>query len=79
MLRARLFQIRKEICSSPIHPKADRGESTKKKRRVYVGFMDLEKVHAMVNQEPLCQVLRMYDVIVKLMNRIKSMYVKCLA
>ena len=33
-----------------------------KKQRVYVSFIDLEKVHDRVNREALCQVLRKYDV-----------------
>ena len=41
-----------------------------KKRKVYVGFMDLDRV----NREVLWQVLRMYDVGGKLMNEIKSEY-----
>ena len=50
-----------------------------KKRRVYAGFMNLEKVYDRVNRESLWQVLRMYDVGGKLLNRIKSMYVNSLA
>ena len=34
----------------------------RKKRRVYVGFIDLEKVYDRANREVLWQVLRMYDV-----------------
>ena len=34
----------------------------KKKRRVYVGFMNLEKVYDRVNRDTLWQVLRMNDV-----------------
>ena len=34
----------------------------KKERRVYVGFIDLDKAYDWVNREALCQVLRMYDV-----------------
>ena len=44
-----------------------------RKTVVYVGFMDLEKVHDRVNREALWQVLRMYDVGGKLLNDIKSM------
>ena len=44
-----------------------------------MGFMDLENTSERVNREPLGQVLRMYDVGVKLLNGIKSMYVKSLA
>ena len=50
-----------------------------KKRRMYVGFMDLKKAYDRVNREALWQVLRMYDVGVKVMNGIKSMYVNSLA
>ena len=34
----------------------------KKKCRVYVGFIDLRKPDKRVNNETLCQVLRIYDV-----------------
>ena len=47
----------------------------RKKYSVYLGFMDLEKVHDWVNREALRQVLRMYDAGGKLVNGIKSMYV----
>ena len=50
-------------------------KSTREKRRVYVGFMDLEKVYDIVNREALCEILRMYDVGGKLLSGIKSMYV----
>ena len=53
-------------------------KAQEKKRRVYVGFMDLEKAYDSVNREALWQVLRMYDVHGKLLNGIKSMYVKSL-
>ena len=33
-----------------------------KKRRVYVGFIDLEKDYDRFNRKALWQVLRMYDV-----------------
>ena len=49
-----------------------------KKRRVYVGFMDLEKVHESVNRKVSWQVLRMYDVGGKLSSGIKSIYVSSL-
>ena len=45
-----------------------------RKNAVYVGFINLEKVHDRVNRESLWQVLRMYDVRGKLLNEIKSMY-----
>ena len=37
-------------------------KSREKKRRVYVGFMDLEKAYDRVNREALWKVVRMYDV-----------------
>ena len=40
--------------------------------------MDLEKAYDRVNREPLCQVLRMYNVCGKLLNGIKGMYVNSL-
>ena len=43
-----------------------------KKRRVYVGFIYLEKAYDRVNRETLWQVLRMYDVMGKLLGGIKS-------
>ena len=46
------------------------------KKKVYVGFMDLEKAYDRVNREALWQVLRMYDVGGKLLNGIKSVRVK---
>ena len=46
---------------------------------MYMGFMDLEKAYDRVNREALCKVLRMYDVGDKLLNGIKSVYVKSLA
>ena len=39
-----------------------RKDERKKKRRVYVGLIDLEKAYDRVNREALWQVLRMYDV-----------------
>ena len=51
----------------------------KKKYRVYVDFMDMEKINNRVNSEVLWQVLRMYDVGGKLMNIIKNIYVNSLA
>ena len=39
-------------------------KARRKKCRVYVGFMDLEKANDRVNREALWQVLRMYDVCV---------------
>ena len=43
-----------------------------------MGFMDLEKAYERVNKEAICQVLRMYDVGGKLLNDIRSIYVKSL-
>ena len=43
-----------------------------------MGFIDLEKAYNRVNMEALCQMLRMYDVGVKLLGRIKSMFVDSL-
>ena len=45
------------------------------KCRVYVGFIDLEKVYNSVNMEGLWQVLRIYDVGGKLLGGIKNMHV----
>ena len=47
----------------------------KKKCRVCVGFMDLEKAYDRVNRDALWHIPRMYDVIGKLLSGIKSMYV----
>ena len=49
-------------------------KSREKKRRVYVGFIYLEKAYGRVNRESLWQVLRMYDVVGTLFSGIKSMY-----
>ena len=40
-----------------------------------MGFIELEKVYDRVNREALWQVLRMYDVGVKLLSGIKSMLI----
>ena len=37
-------------------------KARKKKRRMYVSFVDLDKAYEGVNREALWQVLRMYDV-----------------
>ena len=37
-------------------------KAREKKRRVYVGFIDLEKAFDRVNREALWEVLRMFDV-----------------
>ena len=51
----------------------------KRKNVFYLGFIDLEKVYDRINREDLWQVLRMHDFGSKLLSRIKSMYVNCLA
>ena len=52
------------------------GEKTReKKRRVNVGFIDLEKAYDRINKEALWQVLRMYGVGGKHLSGIKSTYV----
>ena len=51
----------------------------KKKRRVYVGFRDLEKSHDGVNREALWQILRIYDIEGKFLSGTMSMYVNGLA
>ena len=50
-------------------------KAQEKKCRVYVGFIDLEKVYNRVNRKALWQGLRMYDVGGKLLSGIKCMYV----
>ena len=50
-----------------------------KERRVYMGFMNLEKAYDSVNREALWQVLRIYDVGDELLSGIKSMYINSLA
>ena len=42
---------------------------------MYVGFIDLKKVHDTVNREALWRVLRMYDVRGKLLSGIKNMHI----
>ena len=49
-----------------------------RKNAVYVGFMYLKKAYDKVNRESLWQVLRMYDVVGKPLNGIKSVYVNSL-
>ena len=66
------------MCRSDLHPKADREESPEKYWKVYIGFMDLEKIYGKVNREELWQILRMYDVGGKLFNGIKSVNVNIL-
>ena len=46
----------------------------RKKRRVYVVFMDLEKAYYRVNRGALWKVLSMYDVGSKLLNGIKYVF-----
>ena len=52
---------------------------SEKKRRVVVGFMNLEKAYDRINREALWRVLRMHDVGGTLLNGIKSMHVNNLA
>ena len=67
------------VCRSDLHTKADLREKAREiKRRVYVGFIDLEKAYDRVNREVLWQVLRMCDLEGKLLSGIKSMYVESL-
>ena len=58
------------MCRSDRHLKQIGEKAWEKKGRVYVGFMDLEKAYDRVSREALC---RMYDVVGKLLNSIKSM------
>ena len=44
-----------------------------------MGFIDLEKVYNRVNRRALWQVLRIYDVVGKVLSGIKSMYFDSLA
>ena len=46
---------------------------------MYVGFIVLEKVYGMVISKASWQVLRMYDVVSKLLGETMSMYVDSLA
>ena len=50
-------------------------KAQKKKCRVYVDFIDLEKAYDRFNRKALWHVLRMYDVEDKLLGKIKNMYV----
>ena len=50
-------------------------KAREKERREYVSFIDLEKAYDRVNREALWQVLRMCDVVGKLLSDIKSTYV----
>ena len=70
MVSKRGFKIREGICNSNLHKKANWGKDERKKRRVYMGFMDLEKAYDSV---VLCQVLRTYDVGSKLLSEIHSL------
>ena len=45
---------------------------------MYVGFAVLKKAYDRVNREALWQVLRMYDVGGKLLNRINDLYINSL-
>ena len=53
------------MCRSDLQIKQIYEKAREKKRRVYVGSIDLEKEYDRVNREALWQVLRMYDVGVK--------------
>ena len=49
-------------CADELFTLKQTGEKTEeKKRKVYVGLIDLEKAYDRVNMEALWQVLRMYD------------------
>ena len=49
-------------CVGQIFTLKQKGEKARKKKRiVYVGFIDLEKAYDRVNREVFWQVLRMYD------------------
>ena len=63
------------MCRSDLHLKQKGKRAREKKRRVYVGFIDLEKAYDKVNRETLCQVLRMYDGRGKPLSGIMSMQV----
>ena len=67
------------VCISDLHLKADRRESSGEECRVYVSFRDLKRAYDRVNREALQQVLRMYGVGSKLLNRIKSIYINITA
>ena len=54
-------------------------KAREKKRRVYVGFIDLEKAYNRVNRGALWQVMRMYDMGGKLLSGIKSRYIDSLS
>ena len=64
------------MCKSDLHPKAHRLESMGEKCRVHVGFIYMEKGYDRVNREALWKVLIMCNVGGKLLNGIKSIYVK---
>ena len=54
-------------------------KAREKTRRMYVGFMDLEKAYDRVNKKALWQVLKMNDMGAKLLNGIKSIHLNSLA
>ena len=63
-------------CVNQIFTLKQIGEKVQEKKcRKYVGFIGLEKAYYVVNRAALWQMLRMYDVGVKLLSRIKNMYV----
>ena len=49
-------------------------KARRKGRKVYMGFMDLEKAYDSVNRKGLWQVLSMYGISGKLLNGIKSLH-----
>ena len=61
------------VCVDRIFTLKKTGEKAReKKRRMYVGFMDLEKVYDKVNREAPWKVLSIYSMGGKLLNGIKS-------
>ena len=50
-------------------------KAREEKRKVYLGFIDLEKANERVNREALWQMLRMYDVGGELLSGITRMLV----
>ena len=62
------------MCISNLHTNQIGEKAREKRRRVYVGFMDLEKVYNRFNREVLWQVLRMYNVGGKSLSGIKNIH-----
>ena len=69
------FRVGRECVDQIFILKQISEKAREKKRRVYEGFINLEKAYDKVNREALWQVLRMYDVGDKPLSGIKSMYV----